>query len=185
MADRGRHGSPVSPKLNLESERLRLRPFAAADVDQLHHLFTLPGIRRFLWDDEIIARERTVAVVEKSTASFQNHGFGLWALSFKDPGAIVGFCGFWHFHDPPQLELLYGLSPEHWHRGLATEAATAMIRYGFDGLGFARIEASTDAANTASVRVMQRAGLRFRKREMTNGLDTVYYAIDRPQKQSG
>jgi RimJ/RimL family protein N-acetyltransferase len=39
--------------------------------------------------------------------------------------------------------------------------------------------ASTDAANTASVRVMERAGLRFWKREMTNGLDTIYYCVDR------
>jgi ribosomal-protein-alanine N-acetyltransferase len=163
----------------LETARLRLRPLAAADVDDLHRLFTQPGVRRFLWDDEIIPRERTTAVVERSTALFATHGFGLWAISFKDSPAIVGFCGFWHFHEPPQLELLYGLSSDHWHRGLATEAATAMIRYGFDALGFARIEASTDAANTASVRVMERAGLRFWKREMTNGLDTIYYAIDR------
>jgi len=179
MADRGRHGSPVSPELNLESERLRLRPLAAADVDDLHRLFTQPGVRRFLWDDEIIARERTAAVVERSTASFARQGFGLWAVSFKDSPAIVGFCGFWHFHEPPQLELLYGLSPDHWQRGLATEAANAMIRYGFDVLGFERIAASTDAGNESSVRVMERAGLRFWKREMTNGLDTIYYAVDR------
>jgi RimJ/RimL family protein N-acetyltransferase len=185
MADRGGHGSPVSPKLNLESERLRLRPLAAADVDDLHRLFTQPGVRRFLWDDDIIPRERTAAVVERSTALFATHGFGLWAVSFKDRAAIVGFCGFWYFHEPPLRELLYGIAPEHWNTGLATEAANAMIRYGFDVVGFARIEASTDAANTASVRVMERAGLRFRKREMTNGLDTIYYAIDRPQRQSG
>jgi ribosomal-protein-alanine N-acetyltransferase len=84
---------------------------------------------------------------------------------------LIGFCGFWHFHEPPELELLYGIAPDHWHKGLATEAANAMIRYGFDVLRFERIVASTDAANTASVRVMERAGLRFWKREMTNGLD--------------
>ena len=78
----------------------------------------------------------------------------------------------------------YGIAPGHWGRGLATEAAVAMIRYGFDVLGFARIQASTDAANTASVRVMERAGLRFWKREMTNGLDTIHCAIHRPQPVS-
>jgi RimJ/RimL family protein N-acetyltransferase len=163
----------------LETERLRLRPFAAADIDQLHDLLTLPGIRRFLWDDELIPRERTAGIIERSIALFATHGFGLWAVSFKDRAAIVGFCGFWYFHQPPQLELLYGIAPEHWSAGLATEAATAMIQYGFDELGFARIEASTDAENAASVRVMERAGMRFWKREMTNGLDTIYYAVDR------
>jgi [ribosomal protein S5]-alanine N-acetyltransferase len=179
MADRRGHGSSVSPELNLETERLGLRPLTAPDVDDLHRLFTQPGVRRFLWDDEVIPRERTAAVVERSTASFVTHGFGLWVVSLKDAVPLVGFCGFWHFHDPPQLELLYGLGEEQWHQGLATEAANAMIRYGFDVLGFARIEASTDVANTASVRVMERAGMRFWKREMTNGLDTIYYGIDR------
>jgi ribosomal-protein-alanine N-acetyltransferase len=166
-------------KLNLETERLRLRPLAAPDVDDLHRLFTQPGVRRFLWDDEIIPRERTAGVVERSTALFARHGFGLWAVTFKDRPATLGFCGFWHFHDPPQLELLYGLGEEHWHKGLATEMAIAMMRHGFDVLRFDRIESSTDAANEASVRVMERAGMRFWKREMTNGLDTIYFGIDR------
>jgi ribosomal-protein-alanine N-acetyltransferase len=163
----------------LETKRLHLRPFAAADVDELHDLFTLPGVRRFLWDDEIIPRERTAGVVERSTASFATKGFGLWAVSSKDSQAIVGFCGFWHFHDPPQLQLLYGLGEEHWHKGIATEMAIAMMRHGFDVLRFDRIESSTDAANEASVRVMERAGLQFWKREITNGLDTIYYAVER------
>ena len=46
-------------------------------------------------------------------------------------------------------------------------------------LGFERIEASTDALNAASVGVMERAGMRFWKREITNGVDTIYYAVDR------
>ena len=179
MVDRGRHGSPISPELNLESERLRLRPLAATDVDDLHRLFTQPGVRKFLWDDETIPRERTAGVVERSTASFATQGFGLWAVSSKDREGLIGFCGFLHFHDPPQLELLYGIAPDHWNKGLATEAAIAMIGYGFEVLGFERIEASTDALNAASVRVMERAGMRFWKREITNGLDTIYYAVDR------
>jgi [ribosomal protein S5]-alanine N-acetyltransferase len=163
----------------LETSRLRFRPLAAADVDDLHRLFTQPGVRRFLWDDDIIPRERTASVVERSTASFATQGFGLWAVSFKHSDELIGFCGFLHFHEPPHLELLYGMSSDHWHHGLATEAANAMIRYGFDVLGFERIEASTDAGNESSVRVMERAGLRFWKREMTNGLDTIYYCVDR------
>jgi len=165
----------------LETARLRLRPLTVADGGDLHRLFTLPGVRKYLWDDEIIPLERAAVLVEASVSSFEAHGHGLWAVSLPNDDALIGFCGFWPFHEPPQLELLYGLSSDHWHRGLATEAANAMIRYGFDVLGFERIEASTDAANAASVRVMERAGLRFWKRELTNGLDTIYYAINRTQ----
>lgn len=163
----------------IATARLRLRPFTLDDVDDLHRLWTEPGVRRYLWDDEVIPRERTKSIIETSLASFETHGFGLWAVFPQAEAALIGFCGFWFFHEPLKLELLYGIAPAYWNKGLASEIAKAMLRYGFEELKFERIEASTDAANLASSRVMARAGMNFWKRELTNGLDTVYYAISR------
>jgi RimJ/RimL family protein N-acetyltransferase len=168
----------------IETARLRLRPCTFDDVSDLHRLWTEPGVRRYLWDDEVIPRERVQAIIETSLASFKAHGYGLWAVISRAEEALIGFCGFWFFHEPRKLELLYGLAPTHWNRGLATEAATAMMRYGFEELSFERIEASTDAANQASLGVMERAGMIFWKRESTNGLDTIYYAISRDEFES-
>ncbi|MDQ3803633.1 MAG: GNAT family N-acetyltransferase [Acidobacteriota bacterium] len=164
---------------SFETERLRLRPLTPDDTDELHRLWTEPGVRRYLWDGEVIARARVRAMIEASVASFEARGFGLWAVLPRAAEALVGFCGFWFFHEPPRLELLYGIAPACWNRGLATEAAVAMLRYGFEELSFERIEASTDAANAASARVLERAGMSFWKRETTNGLDTVYYSVSR------
>jgi ribosomal-protein-alanine N-acetyltransferase len=164
---------------DIETPRLRLRPFARGDVDELHRLFVEPGVRRFLWDDEVIPRERVESLIETSISLFETKEFGLWAVSPLAEDRVIGFCGFWFFHDPPRLELLYGLSEEFWNAGLATEMARAMLDHGFGRLGFERIEASTDAAHAASVRVMEKAGMTFWKRECTNGLDTVYYAATR------
>lgn len=159
--------------------RLRLRPLQLDDVDDLHRLWTEPGVRQYLWDNEVIPRERTKSIIETSLASFETQRFGLWAVLPEAEAALIGFCGFWFFHEPPKLELLYGIAPAYWNRGLASEAAEAMMRYGFEKLKFERIEASTDAANLASSRVMEKAGMNFWKRESTNGLDTIYYAISR------
>jgi RimJ/RimL family protein N-acetyltransferase len=60
-----------------------------------------------------------------------------------------------------------------------------MIRHGFEALSFERVEASTDAPNAASVAVMERAGMAFWKRERTNGLDTIYYAITKSGGSGG
>ena len=169
---------------HIETDRLRLRPLMVEDVDALHRLLTEPGVRRYLLDDEVIARERTVSFVDASIASFEAHGYGLWAVTPKESAGIIGFCGFWRFHEPPRLELLYGLGEAHWHKGFATEAATAMIRHGFDALSFDRVEASTDAPNAASVAVMKRAGMAFWKRELTNGLDTIYYATTKARRSA-
>ena len=167
----------ASPEI--ATARLRLRPLTPPDLDALHRLLIQPGVRRYLLDDEVIPRGRAQSFIDMSIASFDAHGYGLWGATVKDSEALIGFCGFWRFHDPPRLELLYGLGDDAGGRGLATEMAVAMIRHGFDALGFTRIEASTDPPNTASVAVMERAGMTFWKREVTNGLDTIYFAIDR------
>ena len=163
----------------IETPRLRLRPVAPEDADDLHRLWTDPDVRRYLWDDEVIPRGQTAALIGDSLAYFHQHRFGLWGLFPKDGGALLGFCGYWFFHDPPERQLLVGLAPTCWGRGLATEAARAMLRYGFEALGFDSVRASADAPNAASLRLMEAIGMTFEKRVRANGLDTVYYAMSR------
>jgi RimJ/RimL family protein N-acetyltransferase len=59
-----------------------------------------------------------------------------------------------------------------------------MINYGFKELSFQRVEASSDAANVSSSKVLERAGMSFWKRETTNGLDTIYFAISLGDRDS-
>jgi ribosomal-protein-alanine N-acetyltransferase len=95
----------------------------------------------------------------------------------RNEDRLIGFCGFREFHDPPELELLFGLDESHWGRSLAGEMARTMIALGFTKWGFERIQGSTDAPNQASVRVMEKIGMKQCRREITNGLDTVYFEI--------
>lgn len=164
---------------HIETDRLLLRPLAPADAEAMHALWTDPAVRRYLFDDEIIPRAVVDDEIAGSARLMAARGYGLWAVRLRDTHEIVGFCGYRFFHEPPQLQLLYGLAPAYWRRGLATEAARAMIRYGLDVNGFERIIASADAPNVASHRVLERAGMRFMKRETVNGLDTVYYELAR------
>jgi len=97
-----------------------------------------------------------------------------------DDSALIGFGGFWHFRDPPQLELLYGVAESVWNRNYATEIAQAVIAYGVTMLGMRTIHASTDAANAASVRVLEKLGFRFVRGASIAGLDTVFYVIEPP-----
>jgi len=165
--------------LEIETPRLQLRPLTLDDADDLHRIWTEPGVRKYLWDDELISPELVESTIQRSIDSFKTNDYGLWAVRTADQETLMGFCGFWFFHEPPKLELLYGLSEASWGQGLAAEAAIAMINFGFTELSFERIEASTDAGNAASTKVMQRAGMEFWKRENTNRLDTIYYAISR------
>jgi ribosomal-protein-alanine N-acetyltransferase len=184
----------------IKTSRLALRPIVARDLDQLHQLWTHPDVRKYIWDGVAITREDAAALIEQSADYFARLRYGLWAAvpileertrqqtdqntaSHSDADLIIGFCGFWLFRNPPELELIYGFDPAYWGRGFATEAALAIIEYGFDRLSFHSIAGSTDAANSASARVMERAGMKLIKRDVVSGLDTLFYAISRIQFQ--
>lgn len=163
----------------IATEHLALHPFAPADATALHDLWTNADVRRYLFDNEIIPRSFVDDEIATSERLMAEQGYGLWTMRPHASDQIIGFCGYRFFHEPPQLQLLYGLHPEWWGRGLATEAARATIQHGFEVNNFTRIIASADAPNTASLRVMERAGMRFWKRETVNGLDTIYYELTR------
>ena len=182
-----------SPKIKvpiLETERLILRPYQAADLDALRALFGDPQVRRYLFDDEVWPRELVEQEIASNLEAFEKLGLGQWALELResshagvsgDEGGLVGFCGFREFFEPPQLQLLYGLSPRAWGTGLATEAARAACEYGFLEGGLDRVLAATDLPNTASIEVMKRLGMYFVEERMEEAGRTVFYALDRPE----
>jgi len=166
---------------------LSLLPLARSDANELHALWTTPSVCRLLWDGEVIPFERTLSVVDESARLFARHGFGLWAArSGSDPGQppdhrprLTGFAGFWHFREPPELELLYGVADDWWGRRVATKSASAVIGYGFTELQMPMIRASTDAANAASIRVLEKLGFSLVNRATIAKLDTLFYELSR------
>jgi [ribosomal protein S5]-alanine N-acetyltransferase len=167
------------PSLSIETARLHMRPFEPGDAGNLHLIFVDPDVRRFLLDDQVVSRDWVEEEIAASIARFEARSAGLFSMSLKNDQTLIGFCGFRPFFEPPQLQLLYGLLPAYWSRGLATEAARAMIEFGFKAVGFDRIIASADPPNAASIRVLEKAGMAFGRRETIGGLDIVFYSVDR------
>jgi ribosomal-protein-alanine N-acetyltransferase len=163
----------------LETARLTLRPFALADIDELHCLWLDPQVRKYLWDDQLISREQAAEVVASSLASFAEQGYGFWRGQLREAAGLCGFCGLRQFGEPPEVEILYGLLPQYWGRGLVVEAARAVLRYGFETAGLKRIYAGADPPNAASFRVMERLGMVFSHRATINGLAAIYYVLER------
>jgi ribosomal-protein-alanine N-acetyltransferase len=180
----------------IETARLMMRPFRSDDVDEMHSLWTDPDVRRYLWDDVKITREQAQEVVTQSIELFGSRGIGFWVVCLLEPGnriearsanegrvtaptePVIGFCGLRPFGDPPEIEILYGLRPEYWGRGLATEAAQGVLEYGFKVLELDRIYAGADPPNASSFRVMERLGMKFAKRVQLGETEAIYYAKD-------
>jgi ribosomal-protein-alanine N-acetyltransferase len=161
--------------------RLELAPLAEADLEAVHALWSSPGVRRHLFDDAVLPVATVAAMIGESVRLWHASKSGLWAIRRRGECELAGFTGFWTLPADPEPQLLYGIREELWGRGLAAEAAAAMVAYGFDVLGLDLLVASADAANVASVRVMQKLGMRFDRREEVGGLELVFYRIDRPR----
>jgi RimJ/RimL family protein N-acetyltransferase len=147
------------PPETIDTSRLRLRPCTADDAGALHRLWTHPDVRRHLWDDEVISPARARATLAAGIASFADAGYGLWAVLPRDGDALIGFCGLRRVPATGDVELVYGLAPERWRGGLATEAVVAVLDFAFTVLGLARVIGMTDPPNGASMRVMEKAGM--------------------------
>jgi [ribosomal protein S5]-alanine N-acetyltransferase len=169
--------------IELTSERFSLSPLGPADLDVLHHLWTHEQVRKFIWDNKVVPMELTEEILQKNDRLFQDSGFGIFGIREHGSSELIGFTGFWYFRTQPTLELLFGVAPDYWNRGVAAEASFVIIRYGFEVLGFDRIEASSDSANTASIRVFEKLSMTFERRATVDGLDTVFYSLRRTDER--
>ena len=155
-----------------------MRPIGVDDLDTLHRMWTDPDVRRYLWDDLVISRERAEEMVAAMVAGGERNGRGIWLVSENATEEPIGFAGFLPRQELAQGTLIYGLLPRAWRRGYATESAQAIVQYGFENLGLETIVASADVPNEASIRVLERLGMQFVKREIVHGIDLAFYRLD-------
>src|SRR5262245_6571173 len=106
----------------LETKRLVLDPVREDDLAALHRLWTNIEVRRYLWDNEVISLDRAATVIKESIISGDAEGFGMWTLHRNpDCKSLIGFVALRHPANSVEVEILYGLFPDHWGEGLATE----------------------------------------------------------------
>jgi ribosomal-protein-alanine N-acetyltransferase len=143
----------------IETARLRLRPCTSDDLDALHRLWTDRRVRRYLWDDVVISRERAASTLADGIASFARHGFGLWTVTPRDEERLIGFTGLRLTPGTYDVEVVYGMTPERWGEGLASEAVRGVLAFAFAVRRLERVIGLTDPPNVASMRVMEKAGM--------------------------
>lgn len=147
----------------LETDRLLLRRFTAADVDILVDLDGDPAVMRFINGGKPTPRD----VIQNSLLPRFLHdyeryeGYGVWAAIEKSSEDFLGWFSFKppESSSPDNVELGYRLRRSTWGRGYATEGSRALIRKGFAELGVRRVHATTYQDNHASRQVMEKAGL--------------------------
>lgn len=181
-------------KVFLETERLILRQFIAEDADNLFELDSDPEVVRFTTN----AGEPTSYTVIQNQVlpSYFSYydkydNYGCWAAIEKSSQAFIGWFLFRpivhavYFNpqlaNPNDIELGYRLRKAAWGKGYATEGAKALIAKGFSEFGTQRVLGAALAANLASIRVMEKAGLKLYRKFIYeyNNQEVVIYFVDK------
>jgi RimJ/RimL family protein N-acetyltransferase len=145
----------------LETDRLIMRPWRTDDLQPFAALNADPEVMEHF--PKRLTREETAAAVVRIHTSFEELGFGLWALEERDGASFIGFTGLsvprFEATFTPCVEVGWRLARPFWGRGYATEAATAALDHGFERVRLKEIVSFTTTTNRRSQRVMQRLGM--------------------------
>jgi ribosomal-protein-alanine N-acetyltransferase len=147
----------------LETTRLRLRPFDAADAPTLFAIASNPNVTRFtLWEAHRTLDDTRIFLNEYARSRYLEGVPDPCAIELKPGSELIGSVGcFWASQPNRCMELGYWLGEPFWGRGLATEAARALIGHVFFAYEAERVQAHYIEGNIASGRVLEKAGLLF------------------------
>ncbi len=166
----------------IETARLLLRPFTTSDLDDYTRLiFADAEVMRYLPKRDLVPRERAKRTLTVFADHWTQHDYGVWAVTDKVTGEFMGHCGLGPVPEAGEIEVLYSLGQAYWGQGIATEAARASVRFGFERANLARLIALAVPENIASRRVMEHLGFAYEKDAHYFGLDLVQYACNRDQ----
>ncbi|MFK8102620.1 MAG: GNAT family N-acetyltransferase [Saprospiraceae bacterium] len=141
----------------IKTERLLLRPFERKDITPTLAMEQNPAINQYTNDGGIKTRAAVTELLETLIeVDYQEYGFGRFALEWKATGEFIGFCGLKFLKVSNEVDLGYRLKMKYWGMGLATEAAQASVKFGFDDLQLEKIVAFILPENKQSQRVLEK-----------------------------
>jgi len=163
----------------LDTPRLRLRQFVAADLDDYAALCADAEVMRYVGDHGPLSREDAWRQLAMLVGHWTLRGYGMWAVEEIGSGAFVGRVGLHYPEGWPEPEIGWALARHYWGRGYAFEAATAALRVAFATLDWARAVSLISPPNLRSIRLAERLGARFERRLVVRGHELSLYAVER------
>lgn len=161
----------------LVTTRLVLRRLTADDLAWLAALRGDAEVMRYIGSAGAVPLEQTRERLDRYLACWATHGLGMFSVREGPDGAPVGWAGLQPLEGTEEIEVGYAFGPSAWGRGYATEAARAVVRWGFEERSLERIVAIAYPENDASRRVMDKLGMRYEGTRLVHGVDSVYYTV--------
>lgn len=152
--------NPLNANIPTTKQGLTLRAIQASDLGSVHALLVIPETDRYNTQGIPASLTETQQILSDWISMAATAPVAQAVFCLEHDGVFTGICGL-KFGKPTQrnAEIWYKLMPEHWNKGFATAAVKGMIQYCFGSLGMHRVEARCAVDNTASYRVMEKAGM--------------------------
>ncbi|MEZ4943964.1 MAG: GNAT family N-acetyltransferase [Cyclobacteriaceae bacterium] len=160
----------------LETTRTYLRQFTIDDAHDLYQLNLDPEVLKYTGDKPFGTVDDAKAFLS-SYDQYNKYNVGRLAVVVKDTDQFIGWCGL--KYDADQYDIGFRLFREYWNQGFATEAAGRCVEYGFNHLGLSEIIGRARKENKASIRVLEKIGMTFKKTFDFDGQEGVIYFATR------
>jgi [ribosomal protein S5]-alanine N-acetyltransferase len=164
---------------SIATPSLDLRPFADADAGPMHAIYSDAVVMRYVATGPTADRAATERLLRDYGLHQRAHGFSFWGVVERSSGALIGDAGLYRTPSG-EVELGYTLGRPWWGRGYATEAASAWLEAAFGPLGIPAVIALAEPANVASLRVLEKAGMRRAGERSAFGRPHVVFRIEAP-----
>ncbi|XGW00107.1 MAG: GNAT family N-acetyltransferase [Leptolyngbya sp. BL-A-14] len=165
--------------MQIETDRLILREFQRKDLQELAPILADPKVMKFS-PTGVSSVEQVRERIEGFIACYNEFGFGKWAVILKQTNQLLGYCGIAvdQIDGNEEKELGYRLNSRYWGQGLATEASSAAVKYGFEQFNLPYILGLVERANVASVRVLEKIGMQHQRTTVFHEIEMELYRID-------
>ncbi|MBK5255118.1 MAG: GNAT family N-acetyltransferase [Vicinamibacteria bacterium] len=145
-----------------ETERLVLRHLTLNDAPFILELLNEPSFIRFIGDRGVkTVQDARQYLLKGPIASYVRFGFGLNLAFLRETGDPIGICGLLKRETLSDVDVGFAFLPAHWRKGYAVEGARACVEHGRDAFSLTRIVAITSPDNEASIKVLEKLGLKF------------------------
>ncbi|NES78801.1 MULTISPECIES: GNAT family N-acetyltransferase [Okeania] len=163
----------------LETQRLILRDFHQQYLYQLAPILANSKVMKFSHTG-ILSPLQTKEKIHSFINSYKKNRFEKWAVILKETNKLIGYCGIAieEIDKVHEQEIGYRFAPEFWGNGLATEAALATIQYAFKQLKFPYILGIVERENIASVKVLEKLGMRYENQTIFHGIKMDIYRLN-------
>lgn len=147
---------------SFETERIILRKITMDDLEDMFEYGSDEEVSKYVTWDRHKTTNDTKEFIEFVLGRYENGELAPWGIELKENGKIIGTVDFvsWLPHHN-NAEIGYVLSKPYWGKGITTEAANELIRFGFEKMDLVRIQARCFMENRGSERVMEKLGMTY------------------------